>query len=391
MSMQYSPTGGSEYVFCILSKIIETLKKNIYSNIKVFGVFSSKRQIPTFLSNFIKENNILTVDIARENLCEFVKKNNIAIFYIGNAQNYYDKDLSILPCKIIATCHDINELSLLYDNNFISMARKKLEPNPHPYIQLVKEFIKYFIHIFIEKKYKKNIEAKYKKLESFFQQKNTHIVTVSEYSKNAMMYYFDNIANPITVLSPPHKIVPSNKDYITENPELEKLVSSGKKYFLLVSCTRFHKNAALFAEIWDKFCKVTGYAYYGVLVGDISINKKNIIHLTYLSGADLEYAYKNAFCFVYPTIAEGYGSPPMEAMKYGVPCICSNVTSLPEIYGDGSTIQFSPYYPEDLFRAMLYFLAHENEYKEKAEKKFEALNRKQEHDADLLVKMIING
>ena len=81
----------------------------------------------------------------------------------------------------------------------------------------------------------------------------------------------------------------------------------------------------------------------------------------------------------------------MEAMKYGVPCICSNVTSLAEVYGDGSTVQFSPYYPEDLFRAMMYFLEHEEEYTTRALKKFAQLDEKQERDTETLVQMILNG
>ncbi len=391
ISMQYSPTGGSEYVFCVLTKLMDFLKKDNTSSTTVFGLFDSQRNIPAFLSDFINKNSIVIVDLAKENLSIFIKKNKISTLYIGSAQTYSDVDLSNLPCKIIATCHDINELTLLYDKNFTSKARKKLEPNPHPFIQSFKEFIKYFLHIFIEKKYITHIHKKYQKLEVLFQLKNMHIVTVSEYSKYAMLYYFNNIANPITVLSPPHKVVLANTEHGIENQALQELIDSKKKYFLLVSCTRFHKNAALFAEIWDKFCSATNYAYYGVLVGNIEVHKKNLIQLPYLSGYDLEQAFNNAFCLVYPTVAEGYGAPPMEAMKYGVPCICSNVTSLAEVYGDGSTVQFSPYYPEDLFRAMMYFLEHEEEYKTRALKKFAQLDEKQERDTETLVQMILNG
>ena len=44
--------------------------------------------------------------------------------------------------------------------------------------------------------------------------------------------------------------------------------------------------------------------------------------------------YKNANLFVYPTLYEGFGLPPMEAIQNGCPVLISNVESLKEIYGD---------------------------------------------------------
>lgn len=44
--------------------------------------------------------------------------------------------------------------------------------------------------------------------------------------------------------------------------------------------------------------------------------------------------YKNASIFVYPSLYEGFGIPPLEAMSYGCPVVCSNVSSIPEVVGD---------------------------------------------------------
>jgi glycosyltransferase involved in cell wall biosynthesis len=47
-------------------------------------------------------------------------------------------------------------------------------------------------------------------------------------------------------------------------------------------------------------------------------------------------------CFVYPSFFEGFGLPPLEAMKCGAPVIVSNTTSLPEVVGDAA-ICVDPY------------------------------------------------
>ncbi|SJZ68187.1 Glycosyltransferase involved in cell wall bisynthesis [Trichlorobacter thiogenes] len=55
-----------------------------------------------------------------------------------------------------------------------------------------------------------------------------------------------------------------------------------------------------------------------------------------LSGSDAMLAglYKHACLFVYPSLYEGFGIPPLEAMAYDCPVVCSNVSSIPEVVGD---------------------------------------------------------
>ena len=52
--------------------------------------------------------------------------------------------------------------------------------------------------------------------------------------------------------------------------------------------------------------------------------------------------YKNASLFVYPSLYEGFGIPPLEAMNFGCPVACSNTSSIPEIVGNAA-ILFNPY------------------------------------------------
>jgi len=64
----------------------------------------------------------------------------------------------------------------------------------------------------------------------------------------------------------------------------------------------------------------------------------SVILTGYVPENDLPALYSGALCFVYPSYFEGFGLPPLEAMKCGVPVIVGNRTSLPEVVGDAGII-----------------------------------------------------
>lgn len=66
-------------------------------------------------------------------------------------------------------------------------------------------------------------------------------------------------------------------------------------------------------------------------------NSKDSIHLTgYVSDKDLPLLYNLASVFVYPSLYEGFGIPPIEAMGCGCPVLVSNRTAMPEVCGDAA-------------------------------------------------------
>lgn len=69
------------------------------------------------------------------------------------------------------------------------------------------------------------------------------------------------------------------------------------------------------------------------LIAELGFSDETVIQL---SGSDCELVdlYKNASVFVYPSFCEGFGFPPLEAMRFDCPVACSGVSSIPEVVGD---------------------------------------------------------
>lgn len=91
------------------------------------------------------------------------------------------------------------------------------------------------------------------------------------------------------------------------------------------------------------------------IFSEISSNRKireRIIVTGYVDDEYLAPLYSGAMMFVYPSLYEGFGLPPLEAMQCGVPVITSNTSSLPEVVGDAG-IMVQPRDGDALCQAML--------------------------------------
>jgi glycosyltransferase involved in cell wall biosynthesis len=91
---------------------------------------------------------------------------------------------------------------------------------------------------------------------------------------------------------------------------------------------------------------------------DGSRYKNDIIFLGYISQKDKEDLLRKATIFVYPSYYEGFGFPPLEAMASGVPVVCSNVSSLPEVVADAA-LMINPFKDEEIKDALKIILTDE--------------------------------
>ena len=82
-----------------------------------------------------------------------------------------------------------------------------------------------------------------------------------------------------------------------------------------------------------------------------SEHKEDIGVLNFIQEKDKEFILNLSSLFVYPSLFEGFGFPPLEAMACGVPVIASNNSSLPEVVGNGGAL-IDPDKPDEIFHAM---------------------------------------
>lgn len=99
-----------------------------------------------------------------------------------------------------------------------------------------------------------------------------------------------------------------------------------------------------------------------------------IIFTGFVSDEELTALYQNAKLYVFPSLCEGFGLPPLEAMSYGVPVVSSNLTCLPEILGEAA-IYFNPLDPADMAEKINQVLMDENLRENLIAKGFEQIKK----------------
>ncbi|PLX26110.1 hypothetical protein C0580_00495 [Candidatus Parcubacteria bacterium] len=132
-----------------------------------------------------------------------------------------------------------------------------------------------------------------------------------------------------------------------------------EKYFLYVGNAYPHKNLDFLVEAFDDFSKKHP-EYKLILVGnknyfykrlEKNTKNQNVIIVGHVADDLLASYYKNAKAYVFPSLYEGFGLPPLEAMAHDIPVLSSNSSCLPEILED-SVLYFDPKDKNDLLDKM---------------------------------------
>ncbi len=138
---------------------------------------------------------------------------------------------------------------------------------------------------------------------------------------------------------------------LTPGPQLRERLGLGEgRVVLCVSAALVHKNLPRLLEAFAALGTDARLVLVGHSGRDLGVLRARadalgvadrVVFTGWISAADLEGLYALADCCAYPSLYEGFGMPVLEAMARGVPLVCSDATSLPEVAGDAA-ILFDP-------------------------------------------------
>ncbi|MFW0884334.1 glycosyltransferase family 4 protein [Candidatus Acidulodesulfobacterium sp. H_13] len=342
-------TGIGRYIYEI-AKVLET--DDAFDISYFYGYYSKNLVKPDNMSelkslkSFLVRNSVVK-KLARKYLILFSKifVHRFSLYWVPN---FIPLD-GIKADKIVSTVHDFS----FY-----------VHPEWHP-----QERLDYFNTNFY-----KNIK------------KSDWIITGSEFFKNEIIEYLKFDAEKITVIY--HGVDNGlfkryDKNVLSVTKEKFNLADN---FLLFVGSIEPRKNLLNTLKAYRLLNDDVKENYPFVLVGfkgwkknteimqEIEKEKKYVRYLGYLSDEELAHVYNLATLFVCPSLYEGFGIPPLEAMACGTTTIVSNVASLSEACGD-ATLYINPNDIEDIAAKIKMLLNDENLQKDLTEKGLERVKQ----------------
>lgn len=356
--------GGGEYIKLVFENLINKYKNKC----EIIAFYDNEKFIDEWIKQLIDKNSIKCYYIKHiEEIKNIFEKEKIDIYYSGLPYDLKEEYFKENIYKV-GTIHGLRGVEKPLD--------------------------KYTYLYFEENMYLKNI-IKDKINHSFKINKNKYcdvinlldkIVCDSEHSKYSICNYYPSVSmNNVEIFYAPEKKV----------NDIEVKEIKTEKYILLLGGDRWIKNSyRAIKAIEGLFDDGRLEDYKVTIVGKLP-NKimKKIIHrdryelLDYVETEKLEELYKNCDIFLYPSLNEGFGMPPLEAMKYGKTCVVSAVTSLPEVCGN------AVYYtnPYDIYeiRNRILMASEQKISKEIIKTQLNKITKRQRDDIDRLCEYII--
>lgn len=256
----------------------------------------------------------------------------------------------------------------------ISVPIKKIMPT----VITVHDLIPYHFGGFVHKTYCKTVLKKALLYSS-------KIMTDSQFVKNDLVSIFKCPPEKIKVVLCASTPVSHNK---ASTETLQKKYNIKPPFLFSLLNPRPHKNVKGLIEIYNTLRNKTENDV-NLAIGcrktpemealiNASPYKNSIVLMDYLEEEELEALYSSCEVFVFPSLYEGFGLPPLEAMQRGSLVVSSNYASLPEVAGDGGIL----WNPKDIegFAEQIIKLLNDKklqeEYREKARKQCQAFSWK---------------
>lgn len=213
------------------------------------------------------------------------------------------------------------------------------------------------VHI-TPKSYSHAFSTWYRTLQPIIGRRARRVLTVSEYSRQSLVEYgvakFENIS-----------VVPNGVDHMTHVEPDDALIARhglrDRPFVIALANVQEHKNIrVLFAAFRSKaLCEVRLVLFGSASAEDfLSMGldpPPNTIFLGRVTDAQYAGLAREATCLAFPSTTEGFGLPPLEAMRLGCPAVVAPCGALPEVCGDAADYA-DPHSPSDWAAAIERFL-----------------------------------
>ena len=202
---------------------------------------------------------------------------------------------------------------------------------------------------------------KNKRLKLFkeFSKKADALITVSQATKTDFLKFFDFPEEDIHVVPLAPSEFSITKTTADHQTLLNKLGLKRKKYFLFVGGVSLRKNTLNLIKGYhqstsniDTKLVITGKiqeTFQSDVLEYIAKHQlgEKVVITDYLKKSEVQFLYKHAKAFLFPTFYEGFGIPILEAMHHGLPVLTSNSGAAPESAG-GHAVLVDPFSPESI-------------------------------------------
>lgn len=183
----------------------------------------------------------------------------------------------------------------------------------------------------------------------FSMRRASHVISVSEFTRSQVIERYPELASKVSV-------VHSGLDpQFSQQPDTQSVrafleeIGQERPYILFVGSIEPRKNIPALVRAFETVARRSGLRHDLVMCGpwgwrygasreaiEGSPLAERIRVLGYLPSSQLPLLYAGADLLAYPSLQEGFGFPPLEAMAMGTPVVTSNTSSLPEIAGDAA-------------------------------------------------------
>lgn len=316
--------GGGKYGYVVLKKLLEVAPE------QVAVYYNDKSYIDEDVLSLINNMGISKYVSSEISLFDAARKESNVIY--SPLYNYNVNGIPPSDIVLIKTQHGIRQLEMPTDST---------EWRYIPDFKGLLKFIKYRL--------RNSRSMQIQRLSKLISRNNIHYITVSEHSKYMMGAFLPQ-------LHPDNLSVFYSPSTINDNIDTSDYKNTYGKYYLLLGVNRWIKNNIRAIQAFDQlFTERPEFEGVVVMTGikkwsEIHVHVKNkdrFILLGYVDEYTLKALYRNAYLFVYPSLNEGFGYPPLEAMHEKCPVVGSAIASIPEICGD-SVVYFNPYSIEEI-------------------------------------------